>query len=84
MDADDLLDGPTEPYFSEMRGPPSVLTVDEVAMLLRVNRKTVYELVTRGEIPGAQRLGRALRFSRDAVMEWLRQGRGSPSSRRRR
>jgi hypothetical protein len=42
-------DAPTEPNF--MLEPPSVLTVDEVAGLLRVNRKTVYELIARGEIP---------------------------------
>jgi excisionase family DNA binding protein len=75
-------DAPTEPNF--MLEPPSVLTVDEVAGLLRVNRKTVYELISRGEIPGARRLGRALRFSREAVLEWLRQGCGSRSSRRKR
>jgi hypothetical protein len=31
---------------------PLVLTVEEVADLLRVNRKTVYQAATRGEIPG--------------------------------
>ena len=33
---------------------PVVLTVDELAALLRVNRKTVYEALARGEIPGAR------------------------------
>jgi excisionase family DNA binding protein len=82
VDADDALDGPAERDFSTDQLLPSVLTVDEVAALLRVNRKTVYELIGRGEIPGARRLGRALRFSRDAVLDWLRQGCGSRSSRR--
>ena len=31
--------------------PPQVLTVDEVAELLRLNRKTVYEAISKGEIP---------------------------------
>jgi excisionase family DNA binding protein len=81
MDAEDM-DAPTDPSFPLDAACPSVLTVDEVAGLLRVNRKTVYELIGRGEIPGARRLGRALRFSRDAVLDWLRQGCGSRSSRR--
>jgi excisionase family DNA binding protein len=50
---------------------PSVLTVDEVAALLRVNRKTVYEALARGEIP-ARRIGTTYRISRAAVVDWLR------------
>ena len=52
---------------------PPVLTVDEVAALLRVARKTVYAQIDRGEIPGTRRVGRAIRVSRDVVLEWLRQ-----------
>jgi excisionase family DNA binding protein len=49
-----------------------VLTADEVADLLRVNRKTIYEAAQRGEIPH-RRLGRRLVFERGAVLAWLRQ-----------
>jgi excisionase family DNA binding protein len=60
-----------------------VLTVDETAALLRVDRKTVYAMISRHEVPGVRRVGRALRISRDAVLEWLRTGQGcSPRSRR--
>ena len=59
----------------ELGGLPEVLTVEEVAKLLRVNRKTVYDAAQRGEIPG-RKIGRILRFSREAVVQWLRgQGR---------
>jgi excisionase family DNA binding protein len=51
---------------------PLVLTVDELSRLLRVNRNTVYELFHRGEIPGGQKVGRSIRFSRDTVVQWLR------------
>ncbi|WP_086001247.1 helix-turn-helix domain-containing protein [Plesiocystis pacifica] len=50
---------------------PEFLKAEELAALLRVNRKTVYEAVARGEIPGAVRVGRVLRFQRDAVLEWI-------------
>jgi excisionase family DNA binding protein len=60
---------------------PEVLTADEVARLLRVNRKTVYAAFKRGEIEGGRRLGGRIRFSRDRVLEWLAEGRVSRSSR---
>ena len=48
-----------------------VLTADEVAALLRVSRNTVYDMFDAGDLPGGRRLGRLIRFSRTAVLEWL-------------
>jgi excisionase family DNA binding protein len=48
----------------------AVLDVEEVALLLRIGRNTVYELVGRNEIPH-RRLGKQIRFSRAALMRWL-------------
>ncbi len=53
---------------------PSVLTADEVATLLRVNRKTVYVAFKQGVIPGGRRIGGTIRFSRERVLEWLANG----------
>ena len=61
--------------------PPPVLTADELAALLRVNRKTVYAGFKAGDIPGGRRIGGAIRFSRDAVLRWLAEGQVSRSSR---
>jgi excisionase family DNA binding protein len=47
-----------------------VLVVDDVARLLRVGRNAVYDLVARNAIPHC-RLGKHIRFSRAAVMQWL-------------
>jgi excisionase family DNA binding protein len=58
---------------------PPILCVDELAVLLRVNRKTAYEAVSRGRIPGARHIGRTIRIDRDAVLEWLR-GQGGLSA----
>ncbi len=63
--------------------PPAVLTVDEVAALLRVERKTVYAATARGEIPGVRRVGSRLRVSRDRVLAWLAQGQDRVSRSRR-
>lgn len=62
---------------------PDVLTMDELAALLRVDRKTAYAAVMRGEVPGVRRLGRCIRISRDAVMRWLAEGEAAPRGRRR-
>lgn len=62
---------------------PAVLTVDELAALLRVDRKTVYAAIARGEIPGVRRIGSLLRVSRDRVLAWLSQGQDRVSRSRR-
>lgn len=56
-----------------------VFTVDELASLLRVNRKTLYSAIKRNEVPGALRVGRCLRFCRKTVIAWLAAGQGLAS-----
>jgi excisionase family DNA binding protein len=73
------------PVEADPSGTPAVLTVDELAAFLRVDRKTVYTALNSGEIPGARRIGRTIRVSRDAVLRWLADGQGRvPHSRRKR
>lgn len=52
---------------------PEVLTVDEAARMLRVDRKTVYASIHRGDFPG-RRVGagrRRIVIGRDALLRWL-------------
>ncbi|NRD67099.1 helix-turn-helix domain-containing protein [Corallococcus exiguus] len=65
---------PTPPKESE----PSFLTVDEAAELLRVNRKTLYEAIRLGQLPGVIRLGRCVRLSRATMLSWA-SGNGGPA-----
>ncbi len=60
--------GTTERH--EPENGDSIMTVNEVADLLRVNRKTIYEAVRLDEIPHV-RLGRSIRFGRIALLRWL-------------
>jgi excisionase family DNA binding protein len=53
-----------------------VLTADQLAAFLGVNRKTVYDGAARGVIPHL-RLGRRLVFARAAVMSCLAGWKGS-------
>jgi excisionase family DNA binding protein len=50
-----------------------LLTVTEVAELLRTSRNAVYAMSERGQLPGVTRIGRRLLFRRDALLDWLDQ-----------
>jgi excisionase family DNA binding protein len=57
-----------------------LLTLDEVVTWLRVPRSWVYERTRKGQIPHVK-LGKYLRFPRQALTEWLgAQNREGPSS----
>ncbi len=49
-----------------------IMTVEEMARYLRVNERTIYRLLKRGDIP-ATRVGRQWRFEKYLIDEWLRQ-----------
>lgn len=50
---------------------PIFLTVEEAAQLLRVNQWTIYRLLKKKQLPGARKIGRAWRFHRDTLMQWM-------------
>ena len=50
-----------------------IMTVDEVAVYLKVPKSTVYILAQGGKIP-CQKVGRQWRFHREALGEWIRKG----------
>jgi len=52
---------------------PLLLTVEEVAVLLRTSPKAIYAMAERGQLPGIVRIGRRLLFRRDLLLDWLRQ-----------
>jgi excisionase family DNA binding protein len=49
-----------------------LLTIDEVAGYLRLNRYTVYRMAERGELPGAK-IARRWRFEEREIRQWLQQ-----------
>ncbi len=54
--------------------PVSLLTVEEVAELLRLTPKGVYGLSERGVIPSIK-VGGRLRFDPSVVVDWVRNAR---------
>ncbi len=53
--------------------PREIMTADQVAEHLQISRDMVYQLTTRGELPG-RKVGRIWRFSREAIDEFMREG----------
>ena len=49
-----------------------IMTAQEVAQYLRLSTATVYKLAQAGKIP-ATRVGRAWRFKRELLDEWIKQ-----------
>jgi excisionase family DNA binding protein len=48
-----------------------ILTVREVAALLKINEKTAYKLAAKGEIPGFK-VGGSWRFDRGEIENWIK------------
>jgi len=53
-----------------------VMTLDELAIYLKIPKSTLYKLAQDGRVPG-QKLGKQWRFGKQAIDLWL--NRNSPS-----
>ena len=49
----------------------NLMTVKEVAALLRVSPQTLYKMLEQGSIP-AVKIGSQWRFDRDQIREWIK------------
>jgi excisionase family DNA binding protein len=47
-----------------------VMTLEELAIYLKLPKSTIYKLVQEGRIPG-QKLGKQWRFGKQAIDQWL-------------
>ena len=48
----------------------NVLTIDELAIYLKISKSTLYELSQKGEVPG-QKVGKYWRFRKETIDRWL-------------
>lgn len=48
----------------------AVMTIDDLAMYLKLSRSTLYKLCAEGKVPG-QKVGRHWRFHRESIDAWL-------------
>lgn len=77
----DAPDASDEDVFVKIQDFPEVLTVQEAAILLRMDPRTVRAMLKAGDLAGNQR-GHAIRVLRSSVVEWLCGKRRVPRSRR--
>ena len=56
------------------------LTIDEVCALLKLGKRTVYDLCREGKLPGAAKIGNQWRVNRQQLDEWLAAGGAAPRS----
>jgi excisionase family DNA binding protein len=57
------------------RALPVLLTVDDVATLLRTTRRAIYAMVERGQLPGVIRIRRRVLVRTAVLLHWLDQKR---------
>lgn len=62
----------------QVNAEPAVITIEELAGLLRVSLPTAYAAVARGQVPGAVKVGRVWRLHRETVVRWMAQGCAPP------
>jgi excisionase family DNA binding protein len=60
----------TEASGTDFEHLPPVLTVPEMAKLLRIGRGSAYELVRSGGVPSVK-VGKLVRIPRDGLILWL-------------
>jgi excisionase family DNA binding protein len=51
----------------------TLLTVDEMAALLRISRTKSYEICRQSDFPGVIRIGRSIRILKSQLMDWLQE-----------
>jgi excisionase family DNA binding protein len=63
----------------EETGREYLLTIPEVARLLRINRGRAYSMAANGTLPGVIRIGRTIRVDRKKLLAGLSEGnQGAP------
>ena len=53
---------------------PSLLSVNDLAELLRVSTRTLWRLKSKGEIPHPVKFGGTVRWRGDDIKKWLNEG----------
>jgi len=53
--------------------PDSIMTIEEVAVYLKIPKSTVYILAKEGKVP-CQKVGRQWRFHKEMIDGWIKEG----------
>lgn len=55
--------------------PEQLLTIQEAGKLLHLTVPTIYSKHSKGELPGVCKQGKRLYFSKQSLIEWIKEGR---------
>ena len=55
--------------------PKEILTIEEAASFLQIGKRSLYNLVKEGKVPGKKILNK-WRFERESLKAWVREGNG--------
>ena len=66
----------------QVKSEPSeqLLTIKEAASLLHLSVSTLYSKNSRGELPNVCKQGKRLYFSKQSLIDWVKEGRNKSSS----
>ena len=53
---------------------PMMMTADEIATCLGISSRTVWRLKAKGDLPKSVKIGRAVRWRKSDILEWIEQG----------
>lgn len=53
---------------------PLLLTVEEVAASFKLSKRTVWRLLSAGKLPEPLRIGSIVRWKKEEIEEWVRDG----------
>ena len=59
-----------EPKQMAKQEPDSVMTIEDLALYLKLSKSTLYKLAVQGKLPG-QKVGRHWRFRKESIDTWL-------------
>ena len=53
---------------------PQLLTVDEIARLLKVSNRTIWRMRSSGQLPEPVRIGGGVRWRQSEIKNWIEEG----------
>ncbi len=68
---EDSLDGVT---VESLGTAPMMMSADEIANCLGISSRTVWRLKAKGDLPQSIKIGRAVRWKKSDIFEWIEQG----------
>jgi len=62
------------PVGTSLEDPHQMLSPSDVAKLLKLSRRTLYDLRDRGALPAPLKIGRLVRWPRHVILAWVAGG----------